>query len=179
MAVRFMCFMGIMLVAAILVSCCAAVPHPGTFPAIRNHSGTAIVVPTLPGIRGAMFQGTKQVPVLTDPDQYIPLMSSTVGIRLVPEYPGKNPVKQTWETNFGHFVTWENTTWVITTHGRNITVGEGPVYWTYDPRYMGLKKPPVTVRLTITDTTNGTAMARGKVHIRWEDQDTARVIRPD
>ncbi|MBP1927681.1 hypothetical protein J2741_000228 [Methanolinea mesophila] len=122
------------------------------------------------------------VPILTTPDRYIPLMSSTVGIRLDAGYNATIPVFYSWGTDYGHFVSWNATDGKVTTHDGYVETPDPSIYWTYSPEDMGKEKPPVTILLTVWEPTRyhggGNALAYGEVHLTWENNDTAVVKRP-
>lgn len=167
----------ILLITAVFFSCCVAVPFQGTYKQAPEPNITNKLTHRVFLLKNALYPSTTSTEIETSPGRYIPLMSSTVGIRLSPKMLSPVVSKQSWETSFGHFVTWGVKTGIVEKYGRKFTTnGEEPVYWTYDPHTMGLDKPPVEIRLTLYNVKNGSIFSRGKVSIRWEDQDTAVVI---
>ena len=118
--------------------------------------------------------------IKASPTKYIPLMSSTVGIQLTPDYTPQVPVIYNWSTNYGYFVSWNATDGKVTQFNQSVQTAERSIYWTYAPEDMGKKKPPVTVRLIIETARlpHGGGEGRGtitwsEVRIGWEGNDTA------
>ena len=109
-------------------------------------------------------------------------MSSTVGIRLTPQYETSAAVVYNWTTDYGYFVSWNATDGKVTLLGRSVETMDPFIYWSYSPDDMGMEKPPVTVRLIIqmARLVHGGGEGRGTIawkdiHITWEDTDMAVV----
>jgi hypothetical protein len=169
-------FICILFVTAVLFTCCDAAPCLEQIKKVSEGSITNKVAQTVLLLKNALCPSITRTEIETSPDRYIPLMSSTVGIGLSPEPSANASVIQSWETNFGHFVTWGGKNGIVEKHGRKFsTKGEEPVYWTYDPDTMGSVKPPVKIRLTLYNVKNGNIAGWGKISVRWEDRDTAVV----
>lgn len=120
------------------------------------------------------------VAIRATPDRYIPLMSSTVGIRLEPEFNATIPVIYTWNASYGHFISWNATDHSVVIHNGTVRTAEPSIYWSYPPEDMGREKPPVTVQLIIETervTHGGTrgTIACKEIRIGWEGNDTAVV----
>ena len=113
--------------------------------------------------------------VHASPEKYTPTMSSTVGIGLYPDYFGPVPVNYTWETNYGRFLGWNQTTGKITEYNET-AVTAVQVYWSFPADDMSSDKPPVTVRVDARDGITGMQLANATVYIGWEDNTTAVVI---
>jgi len=114
------------------------------------------------------------------PERYIPFMSSTVGIRLTPHFETSADVVYNWTTDYGYFVSWNETDGKVTLHDQSIETEEPSIYWSYPPDDMGIEKPPVTIRLVVQTARliHGGGGGRGTIawediHIAWEDTDTA------
>ena len=126
------------------------------------------------------FQETssENVKIQTDRDSYTPIMSSTVGIELVPIYTSERDsesVKFHWRTNYGYFVSWKSPEYKVIPLGTEVINNGEKIYWSYDPTEMGEKKPPVQISLTIEDAISGQPLAESTLEIEWEDQDIAKV----
>ncbi len=170
-------FICILLVSAVLFTCCNAAPCQGQIKQVSEESIPKNIAQIVYLLKNALYPGITRTEIETSPDRYIPLMSSTIGIGLSPEPSVNGSVIQSWETNFGYFVTWGGINGIVEKHGQKFsTKGEEPVYWTYDPDIMGSVKPPVEIRLTLYNVKNGSIAGCGKVSARWEDRDTAVVI---
>lgn len=102
-------------------------------------------------------------------------MSSTVGIGLFPEFFGPKPVSYTWETNYGKFLEWNQTTGKITEHNET-AVTSGTVYWSFLSDNTSLDRPPVTIHVIAVNVTTGKSLANATVYVGWEDNTTAVVI---
>jgi hypothetical protein len=117
--------------------------------------------------------------IQTDIDAYIPLMSSTVGIGLIPVYELERPpeaLQLHWRTDYGHFVAWDAPDFKVNLLGTEVINDGQKIYWSYDPCEMGTKKPTVEVTLQIEDAGSGQVLAKARLKIGWEDKDTARVM---
>lgn len=122
------------------------------------------------------------VSIHAEPGSYIPLMSSTVGIRLEPDFSGSAPVLYNWSASYGYFVSWNATDGRVTLHGDRILSFDPYIYWSYPPEDMGAEKPPVFVLLVVEPerVTHGGeggrgTVATGRIRIGWKDMDTAVV----
>jgi hypothetical protein len=105
--------------------------------------------------------------IRVSPERYIPLMSSTVGIGLTPQYTGPVPVVYSWNAPDFNVIQYND----------NTETTDPTIYWSYSPDDMGKEKPRVTVRLIVktpsrTHGGNGT-IAWKDLHIHWENNDTA------
>ena len=118
-----------------------AIVQPVTTPVTSSTTGTVIPL-TTPGL--------VDISIRASPEKYSPLMSSTVGIGLTPLYTGSRPdVIYSWNTSYGHFVSWNAPDWNVSQHGDSIDTTNQTIYWTYSPDDMGKEKPPVTIRLIV------------------------------
>jgi hypothetical protein len=183
-------FLSFCIVAAILLSGCTtpAREGPSLTPDRLTSPGTPVATP-LPTLQTEPFKGAgpidpqiRNVIILATPGRYIPLMSSTVGIRLDAGFNATVPVKYCWQTDFGHFVSWNATDGKVTIHDRFVETLDPSIFWTYSPEDMGKEKPPVTILLNIVTPEKlhggGQDIASGEVHLAWEDNDTAVVKGP-
>jgi len=119
-----------------------------------------------------------EVAIQTDIDAYIPLMSSAVGIGLIPVHELERPpetVKLHWRTDYGHFVAWDAPDFKVNLLGTEVINNGEKIYWSYDPGGMGAEKPTVEILLQIEDAQSGKVLAEASLKIGWEDKDTARV----
>jgi hypothetical protein len=181
----FIVIPGIILVITILFTGCTT-EKPGGTPALTPVDTFPITTPPTTPVTPSGTGTT--VPLVTptivyisiraSPEKYSPLMSSTVGIGLTPLYTGSRPdVVYSWNTSFGHFVSWNATDGKVTQYHENIDTIDPTIYWSYSPEDMGKEKPPVTVRLIVKTPPqghggNGT-IAWKDLHISWENTDTA------
>jgi hypothetical protein len=122
---------------------------------------------------------TEEVAIHTDIDAYIPLMSSTVGIGLIPVHELERPpetLRFHWRTDYGHFVAWDAPDFKVNLLGTEAINDGQKIYWSYDPGEMGAEKPMVEISLQVEDARSGQVLAEARLRIRWEDKDTAMVI---
>jgi len=124
------------------------------------------------------FQETsyEKVKIQTDRDSYTPIMSSVVGIGLVPIYISERDpetVKFHWHTNYGHFVSWESQEYKVIMLGIDVINNGEKIYWSYSE--MSEKKPSVHISLTVEDAVSGEPLVESTLEIEWEDQDIAKV----
>ncbi len=121
----------------------------------------------------------EDITIQTDIDAYIPLMSSAVGIGLIPAYELERPpetVQLRWSTNYGYFVAWDSPDFKVNLLGTEVINNGQKIYWSYDPGEMGMKKPLVEISLQVEDAGSGQTLAEARLKIGWEDKDTARVV---
>ena len=119
------------------------------------------------------------VAIQTDIDAYIPIMSSTVGIGLIPVYESGRPpeaLQLHWRTDYGHFVAWDAPDFRVNLLGTEAINDGQKIYWSYDPGQMGVAKPTVEISLQVKDGRSGEVLAEARLKIGWEDKDTARVM---
>jgi len=124
------------------------------------------------------FQETspEKVKIQTDRDSYTPIMSSTVGIGLVPIYTSERDpesVKFHWRTNYGHFVSWKSPEYKVIPLGTEVINNGEKIYWSYNE--MSEKKPSVHISLTVEDALSGEPLIETCLGIEWEDQHIAKV----
>lgn len=121
----------------------------------------------------------EEVTIQTDIDAYIPLMSSAVGIGLIPVYELERPPEALqfhWRTDYGHLVAWDAPDFKVNLLGTEVINDGQKIYWSYDPGQMGVEKPTVEISLQAQDARSGEVLAEARLNIGWEDKDTARVI---
>ena len=120
-----------------------------------------------------------EVTIQTDIDTYIPIMSSTVGIGLIPVYELERlpeAVQLHWRTDYGYFVAWDSPDFKVNLLGTEVINDGQKIYWSYDPGAMGIDKPTVGISLQLEDVQSGQVLAEASLKIGWEDKDTATVI---
>ena len=121
----------------------------------------------------------EEATIQTDIDAYIPLMSSTVGIGLIPVYESRRPpeaLQLHWRTDYGHFVAWDAPDFKVNLLGSGVINDGQKIYWSYDPGEMGVEKPTVEISLQVEDARSGQVLAEARLSIGWEGKDTARVM---
>jgi hypothetical protein len=119
------------------------------------------------------------ISIKTDRVNYTPLMSSTVGIGLTPEYPltiANGTVSFCWHTDYGYFISWKAPDFKVHELGPDVTTDDGKIYWSYSPDNIDKDKPPVRVTLTMVDKATGKAINTTGLDIGWENKDFARVL---
>ena len=114
-----------------------------------------------------------------DRNEYIPTMSSAVGISLIPVYKiemTSEDIKYHWSTNYGYFVAWDAPDFEVKILGSDVINTGEKIYWSYDPNEMGVDKPSVLISLRIENRRTQQVVAETKLEVGWEDRDTAILI---
>ncbi len=158
---------GVLLLALLLFAGCSQ--PQGQPPVSPSGTKTVTAVSTVP-------PGPVAITIRATPDRYIPLMSTTVGIRLEPEFHTAMPVTYHWNASYGYFIAWNETDYRVTVLNASVRTTEPSIYWSYPPDDMGREKPPVTVRLSVG--TEQETVGFGDLSIGWEGNDTAIVRTP-
>ena len=125
--------------------------------------------------RGAVDQTS--LGIVADRLNYTPLMSSTVGIGLTPEYPValNRSIEFAWHADYGYFVSWAAPNFKVNYLGTDITRDDTKVYWSYSPDDMDKEKPPVHITLTMIDRISGLTLNRTGLDIVRENGHIATV----
>jgi len=117
--------------------------------------------------------------IMVDRTNYTPLMSSTVGIGMTPDYPStidNNTVSFRWHTDYGYFLSWSAPDFKVRNNGMDVTTTDQKVYWSYDPADMDKEKPQVRITLTMIDKASGRTLNTTGIGIGWENRHIAHVI---
>lgn len=117
------------------------------------------------------------VAIIVDRQEYVPLMSSTVGIGLTPILPSSmdnDSVECRWLTDYGTFLSWGPPDFKVYDLGSDARANY-KVYWSYNVSDMGKEKPPAQVQLSVWDKTTGKVINMTGLTIGWKDNDTAVV----
>ena len=174
---------GIIIIIAVLFTGCTSEKSGGPSLPAAIDTLTPPATPVTPSVPGTgvplITPGVADMSIQASPLKYSPIMSSTVGIGLTPQYNGTGPVVYSWNASYGNFVGWSATDSHITQYNNQIDTTDPTIYWSYSPDDMGKEKPPVTIRLTVLTPPrahggNGT-IAWKDLHISWEQNDTAVV----
>ncbi|MCX6701105.1 MAG: hypothetical protein NTV68_14510 [Methanomicrobiales archaeon] len=180
----FIALTGLVLIVAILFTGCTSekpgglpLPTPiDTFPITTPVTtiGTSPVPATAVPLT---TPGQVDLSIRASPEKYSPLMSSTVGIGLTPQYSGSAAAVYSWNTSYGYFISWNATDSKVTPYNSSIDTSDPTIYWSYSPDDMGKEKPPVTVRLIVKTPPRthggGGTFAWKDLQISWENTDTA------
>lgn len=124
--------------------------------------------------------GSMPLGIIADRANYTPLMSSTVGIGLTPEYPSSinnSTVSFLWHTDYGYFLSWESPDFKVTNNGQDAVTMDRKIYWSYSPEDMDKDKPPVHITLTMADKVSGKTLNATGIDITWENGHIARVVK--
>ncbi|MFC1864288.1 hypothetical protein ACFLYG_00455 [Chloroflexota bacterium] len=153
----------------------------------------AILIPGLVSCAQPDYVLPEVVTIQTDRNNYIPTMSSTVGIGLIPVYKIEIPsykigipsykigipsetLQYHWRTNYGYFVAWDTPDFEVDMLGPEVFNTGEKIYWSYDPNKMGVDKPSVVISLQIEDRQTQNVIAETNIKIGWEDRDAAILI---
>ncbi len=124
--------------------------------------------------------GSVPLGIIADRAIYTPLMSSTVGIGLTPEYPSSvnnSTVNFHWHTDYGYFLSWGSPDFKVTNNGQDVVTTDRTIYWSYSPDDMDKEKPPVHVTLTMVDKMSGRTLNTTGIDITWENSHIAHIVR--
>ena len=119
------------------------------------------------------------ITIQTDRNNYVPTMSSTVGIGLTSEHTIEIPSKTLqyhWRTSYGYFVAWDTPDFEVIIIGPEVINTGEKLFWSYDPNKMGVDKPSVLISLQMEDTRTQKVIAETNIKVGWEDRDTAILI---
>jgi hypothetical protein len=114
-----------------------------------------------------------------DRNEYIPTMSSAVGISLIPVYKiemTSEDIKYHWSTNYGYFVAWDAPDFEVKILGPDVINTGERIFWSYDPSEMGVDKPSVLISLKIENGQTQQVIAKTNIDIGWKGQDIAIVM---
>ena len=120
------------------------------------------------------------VSIMADRVNYTPLMSSTVGIGLTPEFPSSldnTIVSFRWQTDYGYFIIWRAPDFKVHEMGPDVTTDDGKIFWSYGPDDMDKDKPPVHVTLTMVDKATGRTINSTGLKIGWVNKSVATIVR--
>ena len=104
-------------------------------------------------IAGQAAPASPPLTISADIGQFMPAMSSTVGIGLTPGYGAMDneTVSFRWQTDYGYFLSWGPPDFKVRGLGSDVTGDDSKVYWSYDPSASESDKPPAHVTLTMID----------------------------
>jgi hypothetical protein len=174
-------FPGIMILVVILIllpllSGCVS-PQADMKPP-RESSGTPVTTvtgglgPALPPEPGGETDQDLRVSIDPDIIIYNPAMSSVPGVGLTPNltspgYPGT--LRYHWQTDYGHFISWNPPDFVVKDRGMDVTLGREKVYWTYNQTGALTGRPPARIILLVEDAGSGILQAGAILEIDWDD----------
>lgn len=118
--------------------------------------------------------------IVADRQSYTPLMSSTVGIGLTPEYPSginNSTVSFRWHTDYGYFLSWNAPDFKVTNNGQDATATDKKIFWSYNPDEMDKDKPTAHVTLSMIDKATGRTLNKTSLEIGWENKDLAIILK--
>jgi len=140
----------------------------------RGQLLAALTAGTLIGAACAAMSGSLRVKV--EPSTYSPVMSSTVGIGLLPDFdrPEGEDIRIHWRADFGRFVSWKGPSYEVVPHGPDFTTGREKVYWTYDAATAPTHRRPVQIEVEAIDWKTGVVLVRTGLVLVW-DGDVVRL----
>lgn len=151
-------------------------------PSVTKTPGESPGTPVIPLTGGAMPAPDQEPAGLTDQDLqvsidpdiliYNPALSSVPGIGLTPNltgpvYPGT--LRYHWETDYGHFISWNPPGFVIRELGTNVTLSREKVYWTYNETGPLTGRPPARIILMVEDAGSGMLQTAAVLEIEWDE----------
>lgn len=104
--------------------------------------------------------------IVLNPQKYSLIMSNTPGICVLPQYEDKT-VKVRYSTEKGIFLDWDQNTWKINEHGRNIEMPcSTPIYWSADNEAFN-KDDKVIIKIELLDK-NNKLIAENQAEIQYD-----------
>jgi len=101
------------------------------------------------------------------PEKYAPTMSSTPGIRILPQFNGVVAEKVKYSTTYGNLLTWDITSGKISEHGQSVEFPLAtPVYWS--PLVSGTVKDPNEISVKVTILNKNIELAEKQVYIKHD-----------
>lgn len=150
---------------------------------MRNVITLAIILLSLLAIGCAGYRASSDqtpIEIIADRQNYTPLMSSTVGIGLMPEYPSNvsnGTAAFHWHTDYGYFLSWGVRGNEVEYLGPDVSTDDKKVYWSYSPADMDKEKPPVRITLSMIDKDSGKVLNKTSLEIEWDNRGMAGVKR--
>lgn len=113
-----------------------------------------------------------QTPSLTidaSPPRYSPVMSSTPGVKLVPNATGfsTNGATFNWTATTGRFISWGAPDYTIHVLGNPATSTTETVYWTFTERTSS-PTIPVTITVIAMDPASSSVLGDARVTLTWD-----------
>ena len=110
------------------------------------------------------------------PQRYSPQLSSTPGIGITVEGNGFDAAKArfTWNTSYGHFLSWGAVNYTATDVGNPVTNNGGKLYWTFSGNPVASPEP-VIITVTATDPVTGHTLGSSVITLGWEGNNTVMV----
>ena len=130
--------------------------------------GTCSVVPAS---SAPAFPEFFPLSISASPKRYSPVMSSTPGIGLEPVISGFSAVNATftWNTTYGHFLSWGAPDFRVKTGGDSASNRGEKIYWSFIDQPPSTTTP-VTIVVTATDTATGRLLGSSSVTLDWTDK---------
>jgi len=103
------------------------------------------------------------------PKRYSPLMSSTIGIGIEPVATGfdKTDAVFVWNTTYGRFADWNQSTYEVTEYSRQYRNNGEKLYWTFYDMPAD-SAAPVVITVTALDKKNGSTIAGSSLTLTWD-----------
>jgi hypothetical protein len=155
-----------------------------TFVFVIGGSIFFITFPLIPQFSPTVNLTNNNTEIITNHSNYSIFNSTELGIPLqaggnitMSDIDKRYYLTTVWSTNFGYFISSDPKTHITKIQGSDCEIDNGysTLYWTYDARDQGIKKPPVFIFLTVKNIRKDEIVGISQANITWIDLDTARV----
>jgi hypothetical protein len=111
------------------------------------------------------------------PRAYSPMMSSTVGIGLMPNVSGFSTAdaRYEWNASYGRFVGWNTPGYKVLDRESSVVTGGETVYWTFHS-FPDSPAEPVIITLVAQDKKTGRELGNSRMTLGWEQNNTFVVV---
>lgn len=151
--------------AALIVS--GTLPFPGK--PVQHEIPSGISQGTHSAGEAPLTPGKAFLSLNASPKRYSPLMSSTIGIGIEPVTTGfdKTDAVFVWNTTYGRFADWNQSTYKVTECSRQCRNNGEKLYWTFYDMPAD-SAAPVVITVTALDKRNGSTLAGSSLTLAWD-----------
>ena len=161
----------IILTALLMLAGCSAPSDKNTSPAIPPtcSADTGVCPVTIP----------PSVRIEATPHRYSPSMSSTPGIRLMPNTSGFNPADAefAWNASYGEFLSWGTPNNTISSLPQPAISHGETIYWSFTDPVSSIRDP-VIISVTARNKSSGRVWGSSELTLGWEGNFTVIVQEP-
>jgi len=153
-----------------------------TVPTVPSASPSAISTTSCPEDVCRFIPGTmtttqdRSLRIVTFPQRYSLMMSSTPGIGLDPVATGFNATTATfsWNASYGQFLSWDALDYTVDPLGSSVSGPGKKLYWSFSDSPADTNVP-VTITVTAKDPASGTVWGSSAVTLAWDGNYTVTV----
>jgi hypothetical protein len=151
-------------------------PAVGCVPFVQGSGGSSAIVgtgvdsglDTTGGSSSVATTAPVTVTIQAGQSYYSAVMSSVPGLPLTPMTTGlaTASVRYHWQADYGTFVVWSSTTYVVQELGSDATVDNVTVYWNYYE--IPASQKPVHITLQVLSSPTSEVLATGTLTLQWD-----------